>query len=1201
MNLSFRIINYSILRSSTFLPTVLIFLLVSQAPAQTWLSSAGTGDWNTGTNWDTGTIPSSNSATASFGTSGTTSLTLASGVSLSTLQFDSGASAYSINTNGQTLAFFGAGIVNASSSAQSLVNGNPGTIDFYNASSAGNMVFSNNGLISFNNASSAGSADITTGSGGSVLFQNGSTGGTAQFTLGGSGSLDISGATSPLTVGSVSGAGFVSLGGDDLADGSNNQSTTFFGILADGGAAGGTGGSLTKAGSGTLSLTGANTYTGGTTLAGGTLNLGNNNALGMGELFQETGTTLQAGAAGLAVTNNVTFNGADSYDVNGVPSTLSGVLGGTGSLSVTSTGGYGVLSLTGTNTYSGGTTVEGLGAVLNIQNAGNLGNNGLVLANGGALQAGGTGISISQNVTIASIGGVFDCNGLNSSLSGVISGPGGLAVTDAVGAGSVTLSGINTYSGGTAILAGRLVVATGGLLGTGPVSNLAATLDYAGNAIAGTALLFNQGVTTPSPLSSYVNFFDYASAGSATIYNLTNGYLNFYNNSTADHAWIDNIGGEGLLFHNNSDAGNAEITNTGSVYFGDNSTAGNAIVSTDSGGSALFYGAATGGTAQFTVNGTGVLDISNETSISVTVGSLAGSGFVRLGNKDLTEGSNNLDTAFSGVLADGGLGGGTGGGFTKFGTGSLTLSGNNTYSGGTAINGGTLVAASGNALGTGNVVVNSGALVLAGPLTLNIGGGYNQGASGELQMGLGPSHTQLDALDVTGAVTLGGTLQLVPYGSFHIHDSEFFTLLTGSGVSGTFNTVDDGLAQTSASLMYNPTDVVLDLTGISFAALGNTRNQKDVGAVLDKLVASSPGSTLITYLDSLSNSALPGVYDQLSPANLASLYQMGFATAQVESGLVGSHISELFGDSSWASSDVSWNGQGPMFAGDLPVGEEAAMAKDLQTQRWSVFVNALGNFGTVTGDSNGPGYQYSTGGTAAGLDYRFGKDFVGGLLLGYSSSGTSQSTGTVNSTGGQAGFYAGWKQGSLHIAALAAGGINNYATQRQALGGTASGSTQGTQYSGELNVGYDLKIDSYKVTPFVTGQYTNVSFNAFTETGSLAPLSYEAQNEGYLTSDLGAGASRKWDLGGNFVLSPRVSVAWEHVYQGNLDSLSANFGSGANFTVNGSSTGTDAAVLGAGVNASFAKGLGVYVNYQGKVGLADYTEQNISGGVGVGF
>src|SRR5437660_11615478 len=82
--------------------------------------------------------------------------------------------------------------------------------------------------------------------------------------------------------------------------------------------------------------------------------------------------------------------------------------------------------------------------------------------------------------------------------------------------------------------------------------------------------------------------------------------------------------------------------------------------------------------------------------------SIAGNGFLNLGSKNLAVGSNNTSTTFSGVIRDGGLGGGAGGSLTKVGTGALTLSGANTYIGGTAISNGTLVVNNFNALGNGN-------------------------------------------------------------------------------------------------------------------------------------------------------------------------------------------------------------------------------------------------------------------------------------------------------------------------------------------------------------------------------------------------------------------------------------------------------------------------------------------------------------------
>ena len=75
----------------------------------------------------------------------------------------------------------------------------------------------------------------------------------------------------------------------------------------------------------------------------------------------------------------------------------------------------------------------------------------------------------------------------------------------------------------------------------------------------------------------------------------------------------------------------------------------------------------------------------------MTVGSIEGTGNVFLGSRLLTVGSNNQSTTFSGTIQDGGSGGGSAGSLIKVGTGALTLSGVNTYTGATAVNGGALI------------------------------------------------------------------------------------------------------------------------------------------------------------------------------------------------------------------------------------------------------------------------------------------------------------------------------------------------------------------------------------------------------------------------------------------------------------------------------------------------------------------------------
>jgi autotransporter-associated beta strand protein len=146
-------------------------------------------------------------------------------------------------------------------------------------------------------------------------------------------------------------------------------------------------------------------------------------------------------------------------------------------------------------------------------------------------------------------------------------------------------------------------------------------------------------------------------------------------------------------------AGNANITNNsgGHLEFNAFTTAGNAIITTNSGGAVAFFDNSTGGNAQFITNGTGYVDFGEgfgpNGDSRITAGSIAGSGFYYIGGgSTLTVGGNNLSTTVSGVIADNSpctctTGSGS---LEKVGSGMLTLSGINTYTGTTTVFGGFL-------------------------------------------------------------------------------------------------------------------------------------------------------------------------------------------------------------------------------------------------------------------------------------------------------------------------------------------------------------------------------------------------------------------------------------------------------------------------------------------------------------------------------
>jgi autotransporter-associated beta strand protein len=149
-----------------------------------------------------------------------------------------------------------------------------GFASFLGTSTAGNATITTNfgGSTFFNSNTTAGNATVVTNNGGSTQFSAFSTGGNAAFTTQAGGVFDMSALIAPgMTAGSIAGGGSYLLGSKVLVVGGNNLSTEVSGTVADGGLAGGTGGSLVKVGFGVLTLSGTNAYTGSTIVNSGAL------------------------------------------------------------------------------------------------------------------------------------------------------------------------------------------------------------------------------------------------------------------------------------------------------------------------------------------------------------------------------------------------------------------------------------------------------------------------------------------------------------------------------------------------------------------------------------------------------------------------------------------------------------------------------------------------------------------------------------------------------------------------------------------------------------------------------------------------------------------------------------------------------------------------------------------------------------------
>ncbi len=185
---------------------------------------------------------------------------------------------------------------------------------------------------------------------------------------------------------------------------------------------------------------------------------GNFNSTGGTPTFNLGGGTIQVIGSPLATTVDATLvpDTTSTIDTNGIGATWSGVLSGEGGLAKA---GVGTLTLSGPNTYSGGTTIN-QGTIAVSADTGLGASTGPLTFNGGTLQFDSSfDLSPSRAITLNAAnngfagGGTFDTNGNTSTISQGIEGAGGLTKA---GAGTLTLSGPNTYTGATTVAAGTL-------------------------------------------------------------------------------------------------------------------------------------------------------------------------------------------------------------------------------------------------------------------------------------------------------------------------------------------------------------------------------------------------------------------------------------------------------------------------------------------------------------------------------------------------------------------------------------------------------------------------------------------------------------------------------------------------------------------------------------------------------------------------
>ena len=368
----------------------------------------------------------------------------------------------SVNVSGGTLTGVSGGESNSGSATGNIVSISGGTVQ---SNVNGGFVASGSGKATGNIVNISGNADLSTATvAGGISSSDAFTGNTlnknsdaavhiarnfASVNFGYSGNANIGELDSTPTGSALSG----------VTVNTNANNVSFDGVISGSG-------SITKTGAGTLILSGTNTYSGGTTISAGTLSIGSDTNIGSGtNTIGNKGTLLLSGNG--TYTNDWTLSGAGSAIATDNNNTLSGVLSGNGGLTKT---GAGTLTLTGNNTYAGGTAI----------------NDGTLKGN----IASGTDLSIAASATYDGDNKARSVGGLNG--GGKILNTDGLTVQSGdfagiidnsntsltkTGAGTLTLTGNNAYTGSTTISDGTLK----GNIASGTDLSIAASATYDGD------------------------------------------------------------------------------------------------------------------------------------------------------------------------------------------------------------------------------------------------------------------------------------------------------------------------------------------------------------------------------------------------------------------------------------------------------------------------------------------------------------------------------------------------------------------------------------------------------------------------------------------------------------------------------------------------------------------------------------------------
>lgn len=668
-------------------------------------------------------------------------------------------------------------------------------------------------------------------------------------------------------------------------------------------------------------------------------------------------------------------------------------------------------------------------------------------------------------------------------------------------AGTLILSGDNDYAGGTIIAGGTVQVskdanlgdASGGLVLRGGV--LRATSSFVSERDVSLELLggvfdVEQLGADPAPrleLSGRIT-------GDGALRKTGSGVL-VLSNSDNDYSGGTFIEGGTIDVSETGALGTGAVTVDGGgsrLRFSGSAHAGNAHIASRNGGTVEFVDDATAEEATIVIDSNGTVDVAG-TRTGASIGSLSGTGEVMLGAKTLTVGNLGRDDTFDGVLIDDGLGGG----LIKIGSGTLTLSGDQSYTGATEVRGGHLVV-NGSITSSSHITVYDGASIggagtlgstrMAAGSTLSAGNSIGtlvidgdliveEGARFVVEVN--PDGDESDLVQVTGTAVINGgsVLHIGADGDYDVL-STYRILKADDGLVGAFGDVSSDFAFLTPVILYDYDDFAIDLhlarNDVKFAALASTFNQRSTAGGVESLANGHDVYDAILTL--AADEALIGrVFDSLSGEIHASLKTALMADSRLVREAIAGRTRQLTAAR-----------QGPV-QGALPESSE-------RVRDWGHWLREQG---TIDTDGNAAAMARETSGFLVGSDANVIDDWSIGWVLGHSRS--TYEVAERSSTASGDAFYVGGYGGTTWAATSFGAGVavsgHDLRTERSVtaagLDELVSASYDGQMWQVFAELRHRLRAGRLVLEPFANAAYIGFRTDSFTEDGGAASLSVD--------------------------------------------------------------------------------------------------------------